>query len=450
MRSRFRKRTSTRGFALIALLALLIAGAMYFIVSRLDASSVARKREETTGQALAEAKAALVAYAVSVDLSGPKRPGDLPCPDQNNDGVAETSCGSAGGSNQGQRLGRLPWRTLGLSELMDDSGERLWYAVSNNFKNNTRRTPLNSDTTGTITIRDSAGNLLFDASATPSTGVVAVIIAPGGPIQRQDGLLQDRSAANLNNPLHYLDNIASDDNADFDEIVTKTNGFFAGPARDPADPGQLIANDRIIFITRNEIMAAIEKRVAAEVMNCLVNYAAYKESLPGTIDNKGHYPWAADLAASASGNFSDTATTTFGRIPDLLCNTAGNGVGACAGIIGTDTSMLSAWGSVPNCYVTNSWFVQNWREQVFYAIANAYEPGTISPPSCGACLTVDSGNGKQVVIFVARRITGTQSRTSVADKSNAANYLEDSNSAGGVAYLTKSALPTFNDLVRFR
>lgn len=439
-----RHRRSPRGFALVVLLAILTVGILYFVVGQLDAVSAARKQEEMTSQALAEAKEALIAFAVSVDLSGTKRPGDLPCPDLNDDGLAEASCGSGAGSNQAQRLGRLPWRTLGLSELVDGGSEHLWYAVSNSFKNNTRRIPLNSDTTGTITIRDNAGNILLDASAVPSNGVVAVIIAPGPPLRRQDGLQQDRSAANINNPLHYLDNIASDDNADFDEIVTKTNGFFAGPVPDPVDPRAVIANDRITFITRDEIMAAIEKRVAAEVMNCLVNYAAQPS-------NGGRYPWAVDLPSSAGGTYDDVANTLFGRVPSLMCGTGGDSVTPpCNAMpLGTSPGMLTTWGSVPNCYVGNTWFTSNWREQVFYAIADGYKPG-IGAPSCGSCLTVDTVTGRQVAVLVARKITGGQSRTTAADKANASQYLEDVNNTGGNAYVTQSVLPGFNDLLRYQ
>jgi hypothetical protein len=45
------------------------------------------------------------------------------------------TCGSlAGDSGQAQRLGRLPWKTLGLPDLRDGHGERLWYAVSTKYK----------------------------------------------------------------------------------------------------------------------------------------------------------------------------------------------------------------------------------------------------------------------------------------------------------------------------
>jgi len=439
-----RLQRNQRGVALLIFLVLLVMGGLTYLVNSFSPAEIEAKRQRKTEAALAQAKDALIGYAVSVDISTTRRPGDLPCPDRDNDGKAGTtiplvtSCGNAAGTTfQDRRLGRLPWKDLGLPDLQDASDERLWYAVSNNFKENTRTALLNSDTTGTITVRDTSGNIDFDGSGT--TGAVAVIIAPGPPLMRQDGLQQNRSVGNINDPQHYLDNIAVEDNADFDEIVNKTNGFFIGPVRNSS--GSVIANDRIIVITRDEIIAAIEKRVVAEVRNCLTNYA----DLP---INAGRYPWAASLAASASGNYGDTPNTRFGRVPNLLCNTAGDGTGACLGTTGTNPAMLSTWGAVPNCHVTSAWFA-SWREQVFYAIADAYKPGT-GGPSCGTCLTIDATGNKQVATFISGKRVSGQNRTTPAEKAQIAQYLEGENNNLDDAFVTKPLSSTFNDRVLYR
>ena len=91
---------------------------------------------QKTLASLALAQQALLAYAAQplgttqCEMNCP-RPGDLPCPDRNNDGEAESSCSTT------SRLGRLPWKTLGTGDLRDGSGERLWYAVSERYKNTT-------------------------------------------------------------------------------------------------------------------------------------------------------------------------------------------------------------------------------------------------------------------------------------------------------------------------
>lgn len=430
-------RTSTqRGAALLVFALLLFIGLFGSLLTALNSTATQpSSRDQITSDALAQAKAALIGYAVSVSDTA-DRPGDLPCPDRDNDGLAGTtmpldsSCGNAAGGNQAKRLGRLPWKNLGLSDLRDASGERLWYAVSNNFKNLYRTAKLNSDTNGTITIRDSRGNIVFDGGA--GTGVVAVIIAPGEPITRQDGLVQNRSSANVNDPRHFLDNIAAEDNADFDEITTPTNGFFAGPAYDANNA--VIANDRILVITQAEIMSAIEKRVANEVRHALlVNYCG-----PGNFDENGtciasggsrFFPRPAEFSDASCLGTSDIVS---------LCN---SGVSNNAGRIPANpatpwnppTSLLRG---TTNGVTPHNWFQMNgWREQIYYAVANACIDGTTNCSGVGT-LTVNrppgtpSTNQKVVVIVAGKSLSTTtpaQTRAASADKLNAANYLEDEN-----------------------
>ncbi|MDE2311014.1 MAG: hypothetical protein KGL01_09335, partial [Betaproteobacteria bacterium] len=222
--SLYRCRRKQHGAALIVMLVIMIIGSIAFLVSSLSSSALQIARDKTTAAALAQAKDALIGYAISVQISfsnssNQPRPGELPCPDTTNDGSSDTPCLNV--------IGRLPWKTLGLPDLRDGSGERLWYAVSTNFKNYSRTscnltaTPptgcLNSDTKGTISVFASDGTQLNDGGG--STGVVAVIIAPGDVLTRQGGSLQDRSSAGVNTASNYLD-IATvggitEDNANF-------------------------------------------------------------------------------------------------------------------------------------------------------------------------------------------------------------------------------------------
>src|SRR5689334_19147629 len=75
--------------------------------------------ERITAAALADAKTALIGYAVGIrvdaGVAGTPRIGDLPCPDITNTGVAGGSCSNGGGTT----IGRLPWKTLGLPDLRD-------------------------------------------------------------------------------------------------------------------------------------------------------------------------------------------------------------------------------------------------------------------------------------------------------------------------------------------
>lgn len=433
-----------RGAAFIVMLVILIMGVTAFLVSSLSSSAIQIKRDQVTAEALAQAKEALIGYAASVDLSsGTNRPGDLPCPDTNNDGIAELSCGNAlGTTGQAQRIGRLPWKTLGLPDLRDSSGERLWYAVSNNFKNNTRTTCtspgqpgcLNSDTAGTISVFSPDGTLINNGGG--STGAVAVIIAPGDVLTRQGGALQDRSIAGVNTATNYLD-IATVggnmmDNANFIE-GSSTNGFIQGRIQDTN--GNLIVNDQLLVITQDNIMQAVQKRIIAEVRLCLTEYA----SIP---QNYGRYPWTTD--PTNVSNYNDVSDQLFGRVPDQTFDNTKSDSG---------DNMKDVWGA--NCNIQyGSWWL-NWKEMVFYGLADSYKP--LDPPNtsaaCGTCLTVNppsaAANKKIVVIVAGKTMTG-QIRVSNADKGNLSNYLEFPNSAGTSPFAQSAPSATFNDTVVFQ
>lgn len=419
-----------RGAALLLFLLLGFGiGATIFFSVR-NGSPGRLEQERTTLNSLNLAKQALIAYAVAVYPSGNVRPGDLPCPDTNDDGVKESSCGNASGSTgQTTRLGRLPWKSLGLPDLRDSSGERLWYAVSNNFKeddNKSRHLPLNSDTTGSIRYVDSDGNVV--------PNVIAVIIAPGSPIQRLNtASVQNRSAAGTNNPTNYLDATANEDNADF--VDYGPNGFANGIVRD--NQGRILVNDMMTVITYNDLLPLLEKKVAATVLNCLNRYASYVGS---TSNNMGRYPWPASMATSAANNYDDTPNTLFGRVPDIMLNSSIS-----------SPNMLPTWGALPECSISDNWFRDNWREQVFYAIADAYKPGA-TPPACGACLTVGTKTNARVAVIMARRALSAASliQRSTA-KSVIGNYLEDGNATAydGV-FEDKSISASFNDLLVYK
>ena len=427
---------SQRGMALLLLLFLVFGVAITVALTAWNSSRGRLEQERKTQLALQQAKEALIAYAVSVYPVNDDRPGDLPCPDRDNDGRKEISCGNGDGTTgQADRLGRLPWKDLGLEDLRDANGERLWYAVSNNFKEKYQHLPLNSDANGTIQVIDAGGTVIQN--------VIAVVIAPGPSLQRlNDAALQDRSAGGENNPANYLDETATEDNAAF--VDGTTNGFVAGPIRDAQ--GRILVNDTMLYITYNDLMPLLEKQVASTVMNCLTSYAAYNV---GGYNNLGRYPWAADIVTSAAGNYGDSPNTLFGRIPDLMCNTAGNGATdtLCKPVVGTNTKMLSTWGGVANCTINGSWYKDNWREQVFYAIADAYKPG-VGAPSCGTCLTVGTTNNVQVAVFVGRQTLAGQNR---ANRAIIGNYLEGENSTPYDAVFERNAISqTFNDLLVFK
>lgn len=464
------------GIALLAFLLILITGMSFTVLRGLNSAASGSYRDEQTWRALAEAKAALVGYAAAANVvpvgncnNNCPRPGDLPCPDRDDDGVSGITgspprCGNASGSTgQSQRLGRLPWKTLGLPDVRDGSGERLWYAVSNNFKNNTRARCasvgdagcLNSDSCGTITVRDAAGAVIHDGSnlcsydgSNPDTympsGATAVIIAPGPVLWNQN---RDCSGSSCQ-PSNFLDAGAGEDNADFAD-GDADNGFVQGEIFDLG--GNVIVNDRVLAITFHDLMPLLEKRVVGEVLACLRGYATA---------NGGRYPWAANVSVS-DADFDDDSETRFGRLPDRpFDNTRADGSIADTWSVGC----LVDDNQDPTQPETINWW-RNWREHVFYALAEAFQPGS-TPVSCGSvtpetCLRVDppspSADKGAVVIVAGKALenidsTGyDQKRSTPSEKLDVRNYLEAENGDAVAApyddHYTSGPAPTpFNDV----
>lgn len=443
------KRTQ-RGAAFIVMLVILIMGAAAFLVSSLNSSALQIARDQVTADALAKAKDALIGYAASTKLDGTcisptncARPGELPCPDTSNSGSAAPTC-------SGNALGRLPWKTLGLPDLRDSSGERLWYAVSSNFKKSPRTVCdviantgcLNSDTPGSISVFGSNGILLNDGGAA-ATGVVAVIIAPGEILHRQDGVQQDRSIGGINTANNYLD-IATvggntEDNANFVD-GSSNKGFIQGRIKD--SNGNVIVNDQVLSITQDNIMSAIQKRVIGEVKQCLIEYA---------FNNNGRYPWAVPL--NDLTNYQDSSDQLFGRIPDDLDNTQSD----------SSNTMSNKWGincNTDNLNTPSTWWI-NWREMIFYGLANKYTPNNTSGPSfpstcatMGNCLNINTpSTPSRFVVIAAGKMLSTQLNRN-ANKTLTIYYLEGGNQnadqSGGYTFTQSSPSLIFNDTVAFQ
>src|SRR4051794_9167178 len=103
---------ASRSAGAALLVAVVMLAAVFAAALALHAStrSLVAERDRLSERALAQAREALIAYAVDHAINASVGPGYLPCPDLDNDGWAESTCGSlAGDSGQGERLGRLPW-----------------------------------------------------------------------------------------------------------------------------------------------------------------------------------------------------------------------------------------------------------------------------------------------------------------------------------------------------
>jgi len=268
-------RTQT-GAVLLAFMLVFIVASAFYLTTKLNTNQAKTQHSVETGIAMKAAKGALIGYAISYPdkVNAASGPGYLPCPDLDNDGDAEGSCALAGPTNW--TTGRLPFKTLELSELRDGSGARLWYALSDDYRNFAGLTPLNSDTAGQLTV-----NGVGD--------IVAIVFAPGEPFDNQD------RAADANDVSNYLE----DDNKNLDvNFVTNAGGNF---------------NDRLVVITRQELMEAVEKRVLGEVNQTLSDHQT----------NYGAYPWlsvfsnpsTSKFRAPRDDDFSNPVPTYQGHLP---------------------------------------------------------------------------------------------------------------------------------------
>ena len=325
---------------LIVLVLLGISAAALFTGLVANKSMERRIADGTSAdQRLLFARDALLGFAIG-NISDSGRPGQLPVPDNLHDGnydgtanVVVVNCldGSApnglpalSGDNANLRcIGKLPWKTLGISldgaDENDSTGIVPWYAVSANLAASTLcLTYLNPTTIGAtpvpfgcpsdsappypwLKVCDQTGRLLSDR-------VAFVLIVPGAPLPTT-GRMQTRTGTPRPQPADYLDAIPvpagwgalapSQRCATYDN-ATLSNEFVT------ADTTSAF-NDRLLYVTVDELMARVESRVAQQVREALVSYeTAY-----------GRYPWLAPISnpTSVTDSFIALSGANAGLVP---------------------------------------------------------------------------------------------------------------------------------------
>jgi hypothetical protein len=328
---------------------LLALGAIATVtVASMMTSRAVQTREQTNQAALlAEAKRALIGWAITRGSStatdtGVDRPGDLPAPDvadtaestPNYDGDPEGACMDGtrvtgmpliSASVNVRCLGRLPWLTLKLSiqapSEQDADGRMPWYAVSANLAHiDSCFTALNPETVNLpytgfpagcpnasanppypwLTVRDARGNVL-------SNRVAFVVLLPG----RVVGSQQRPASPNLGGASEYLDSLTvatgcatpcvpgTYSNADLD------NDFIAGDTSDTF-------NDKLLYVTVDELMAAVENQVAGAVASAVRTAATstYSENPP----TARHF-WLAPFNPAGTAYQAAAVGTTRGMLP---------------------------------------------------------------------------------------------------------------------------------------
>lgn len=243
------------GQTLLAFVLVMVIGSSYLLVRAFNTNTPKLAASEQAFYKLKLAKQALIGYAVSYpdNVNIEEGPGYLLCPDTNGDGLAETNC-------SGAAIGRFPWKTLELTDVYDASGQTIWYALSENYRYGpNKRVPLNSETPGQLNV-DGVGDY------------VAILFAPGVPVSAQRRTLASNVVGD------FLDGENNDGDADFVTTLASPNTKQLDGVYDTN--GELVFNDRLLTISRTELMRAVEKRVMGEFSQILTNYFSTYNAYP--------------------------------------------------------------------------------------------------------------------------------------------------------------------------
>lgn len=365
-----------------------ILGAVFVAALATDKNKTSRS--ESTSAALAKAKEALLAYAITGDAAG--RPGEFPCPTSVATNLATYGTSATGCATIS--LGRLPWKTLGIQEIFDGDGEPLWYVVSPKF-----RPPfsaariINSDTVGDLTVYGATGSAVLESRA------VVIIFSAGAPIASQNRTTAVSLCATTSTSIagnicaaNYLESSSGRNNA--------TN---AGPYI--ADRQSATFNDQLVYITTADFIPKIEERVVTILKRTLDDY--YLTNL--------YYPYASNYPDSTLAAGLNCANGKYsGRLPSDIAPPPVPPELQCAG--------LAEWQPVGNPNGLPAWFsVNKWNTSIHYVIGKAYAIG--GSKVCGGlgdCLTVDGDSTVQAMFILPGITTSAQSRPSNVPS----NYLE--------------------------
>ena len=428
------RRFRQKGAAMLTLLLVVMVAAGYFGLRALNFQGNHAVLPDATERMLARAKEAVIATSISMGANLPS-PGRLPFPDvsttspgdnpaRNYNGARNGDCvtrtwdsGTAitGLFNLNKRcVGRLPWRDLGmqidnLPPENDPDGVMPWYAFSPRLaiggctEVNSKLLNLGTCSVGAgsfnwpwITVVDVKGNVLTNRAA-------VVIIVPGPKLGSQN-----RTVTPVPDSSAYLDSVTvlpsctspcvpgtynnaarsitgltlAQDNAIGLRFIRCADINTVPPnSADFAKPYQ--CNDKLIYITADELMAAAERRALAEAKQQLLRFFSVN----------GYFPYAAPL-----GTFDCVTGQLSGHIPSGPASVKCPASGA--------PFTTQSW-------TPTTWFDTNsWADVIYFHTAPSCVQSASLPICSGTLLTVGAQNNVQALLIAAGRpITPVASQT---------------------------------------
>jgi hypothetical protein len=437
------RRAGESGFVLIALIALLAMGGLYFFISNLTPEAVEARRQAKTEAALMQAREALIGYALRYRDEEPDRMyGHLPLPDLGSDRNNNVSCTGEGcdantftGISYDPRgipptvIGRFPWRTLGTGPLRDGSGECLWLIVSS-IHGRIRQSPeppsppspyphpMNWDTLGQLDIVTAKGTNELNSTLAVHDRPVAIIFSPGPPLGVQDRSVSTTDTSDVTqcggnyDAANYLDPKTASALGGITNYLAGTNN--ASGATGDSDP----SNDPDDALKKSLL-------VQGKVFKKDPNY------LPGGCAGAGCELLANDIGLTITSDFlfgalrkSSSFRTDINAMLDRMTSclrdeiAAGGGPTGYAKIAGADSN---------TCYgkdVNPLGYYPHYKEMIFVARGSM----SVNGNSCAGAL-----------LFANQRGTG-QLRDSATNRSSPSNYLEGVNITNFGAGTTFSGL----------
>jgi hypothetical protein len=433
------RQQADKGFILIALLALLTMGGLYFLVSNLTPEAIEARRAAKTEAALVQARDALIGYALKYrdtqvakdldstgdddrvmygylplpDLGSSRNQNiDPNCKDASNNPLegcdANTFTGIIFDANKigPTVVGRVPWRTLGTGPLRDGHGECLWLIVSSLHSRIQGPTPtlppMNWDTLGQLDIVTANGTSALTSALATHDRPVAIIYSPGPPFPGQDrgvdasGDIVTECGGNYN-AANYLDPATASALGGITNYLAGTNAASGStgdsdPANDPDTPKGLLTQGKVFVSGGNYLPNACQGS------DCTL--AANDLGLPITSD-------LLFGGIRKSANFRTDINSMLDRMVSCLRDeiAAGGGPTGYAKIAGADSN---------TCYGTDVnplGYYPHYRELAFVARGAT----SVNGDSCAGAL-----------LFANQRGAG-QLRDSVANKNDPSKYLEDIN-----------------------